>query len=68
MDAGAIWSDVVDGNGTLTGWQVNYLVPGEYRLVLITDQAGNSAQTILRNVTVVDTTPPVVTLNQIRSD
>ena len=28
VDAGAIWSDAVDGNGTLTGvGQVNYLVP-----------------------------------------
>ena len=50
VEAGAKWTDIVDGNGTLVGvGQVNYLVPGEYRLVFnYTDQAGNTAQTILR--------------------
>ena len=101
VDAGAMWTDAVDGCGIILfrgnidcwcnvdghhfewryecrhrwEWHAgamwsgrgnagDYLVPGEYRLVFnYSDQAGNTAQTILRQVNVVDTTPPVVTLN-----
>ena len=65
VDEGAKWTDAVDGNGTLIGvGQVNTLVLGEYQVVFnYFDQAGNQANSVVRKVNVVDTTPPVITLD-----
>ena len=63
-DLGAIWSDAVDGNGTLTGvGEVDDQVPGTYTLTFdYTDSNGNSATTVTRTVIVLDSTTPVITL------
>ena len=65
LDAGAIWTDAVDGNGTLLAQgEVKTLVPGLYVLRYdYTDEAGNQSETVTRTVIVRDTTPPVITLN-----
>jgi surface protein len=65
LDAGAIWTDAVDGNGTLLAQgEVKTLVPGLYVLRYdYTDAAGNQSETLTRTVIVRDTTPPVITLN-----
>ena len=42
VDAGAMWTDAVYGNGTLVGvGQVNYLVPGniDWCLIILIKQA-----------------------------
>ena len=64
-DANATWSDVVDGNGTVSATgNVDTNTPGSYTLNYnFTDSGGNAAITIARTVTVVDTTAPVITLN-----
>lgn len=65
LDANASWSDTVDGNGDLnaTG-NVEISIPGVYTLFYNrTDVAGNSAFEVNRTVNVVDTTPPIITLN-----
>ena len=64
-DAGALWTDTVDGEGsaTLSG-EVNPDLPGTYSLTYsYTDAAGNVAIPVVRTVTVVDTTIPLITLN-----
>ena len=64
-DAGATWTDAVDGNGTavLSG-SVNVSVPGVYTLTYSkSDVAGNAATQVTRTVTVQDTTIPVSTLS-----
>jgi hypothetical protein len=63
-DAGATWTDTLDGNGTLVAvGSVNVNVPGAYALTYdVTDAAGNAADQVTRTVTVVDTTKPVITL------
>jgi hypothetical protein len=63
-DAGATWTDTLDGNGTLVpSGNVNVNVPGVYTLTYSkTDAAGNAADQVTRTVTVVDTTKPVITL------
>ena len=63
-DPGALWTDVVDGNGTLFALEsVNENVPGVYRLNYDkTDSAGNLATTLIRTVTVRDGTPPSLLL------
>ena len=64
VDAGASWTDLVDGEGTanLSG-DVNSNLPGTYTLTYnFTDPAGNSAQEVSRTVTVLDTTVPVISL------
>ena len=64
-DEGATWTDTVDGNGTISAnGFVDVMVPGNYTLTYdISDTSGNVADQINRNVTVVDTTKPVITLN-----
>jgi hypothetical protein len=63
-DAGAVWTDTLDGNGTLAAsGSVNVNVTGTYVLTYSkSDAAGNAATQVTRTVNVVDTTPPVVTL------
>ena len=54
--------DVTDCGGTGSG--VDPSQPGEYTIKYnASDSAGNEAETVTRTVTVVDTTPPVITLN-----
>ena len=50
LDEGAVWTDIVDGTGALTGQgEVNTNIPGEYELIFsFTDQAGNQAETVTR--------------------
>ncbi|MDA9120194.1 DUF5011 domain-containing protein [Opitutales bacterium] len=64
VDANATWTDNVDGTGTISGeGEVNSTAPGVYYIVFdYTDEAGNVADQVSRTVTVVDTTPPVITL------
>jgi hypothetical protein len=64
-DSGATWTDAVDGNGSATvSGTVNANVPGNYALTYSkTDAAGNAATQIIRTVTVVDTTEPVISLS-----
>ena len=64
-DAGATWTDNVDGTGSLTAsGTVNANVSGAYLLTYAkTDAAGNVAATLTRNVVVKDTTAPVIALN-----
>ena len=64
-DANATWTDIVDGNGViLAEGQVDTTMPGTYVLSYnYTDQAGNVATTIMRTVTVLDTTAPTIVLN-----
>lgn len=63
-DAGATWTDNVDGTGSLTATgTVNGSVPGTYLLTYSkTDAAGNAAATLTRTVVVKDTTAPAITL------
>ena len=63
-DDGASWADEVDGNGTLiANGAMNVMVPGSYTLTYdITDTAGNAADQVVRTITVVDSTKPVITL------
>ena len=63
-DLGAIWSDAVDGNGTLTGvGEVDDQVPGTYTITFdYNDSNGNGAATVTRTVIVLDSTAPVITL------
>ena len=65
VDAGANWSDNVDGNGTAdANGTVDHLVPGTYQITYnYTDSSGNTAHPVVRTIHVVDTTPPVITLN-----
>ncbi|MDA1046655.1 MAG: DUF5011 domain-containing protein, partial [Verrucomicrobia bacterium] len=64
-DAGATWTDTLDGNGTISAnGSVNVNVPGVYTLTYSnSDAAGNAATQVTRTVTVQDTTPPVIALN-----
>ena len=63
-DAGASWTDPLDGSGnaTVTGTvDVNTL--GAYSLTYdFTDGAGNAGTQVTRTVNVVDTTSPIITL------
>ena len=66
-DAGAEAHDNVDGD--ITGLiQVRGIIltgkPGVYTMTFnVKDRSGNAAVTVVRTVTVVDTVPPVITLN-----
>jgi hypothetical protein len=68
-DAGAVSSDNYADDETITGWitvtgNVDVTKLGTYTIAYnVQDQAGNAAAEITRTVQVVDTTPPVVTLN-----
>ena len=64
LDAGAGWTDTVDGQGSLNGaGAVNVAVVGSYQLTFdYTDAAGNPAARVIRTVNVVDTTVPVISL------
>ena len=63
-DAGAAWTDTLDGSGSLTAsGTVDVNTVGTYVLNYdFTDEAGNSATQVNRTVNVVDTTIPVITL------
>ncbi len=65
-DAGATAWDNVDGNITgsiLTAGNVNTNVLGTYAVTYdVNDSAGNPGVQVTRNVSVIDTTPPVITL------
>ena len=63
-DAGAGWTDTLDGSGSLTAsGTVDVNTVGSYLLTYdFTDEAGNSATQVNRTVNVVDTTIPVITL------
>ena len=65
VDAGAKWNDSVDGNGTAdANGTVNSQVPGIYQITYTyTDSSGNPAVPVTRTIEVVDTTPPVISLN-----
>ena len=58
-DANATWSDIVDGSGVVIGTgDVNEDIPGIYSLSYnVTDSNGNSAHTVIREVTVYNTNP-----------
>ena len=62
IDFNATWTDIVDGSGmVLAEGQVDIATPGTYVLSYnYTDQAGNIATTMIRTVTVLDTTVPVI--------
>ena len=64
VDAGANWSDNVDGNGTAdANGMVDHLVPGTYQITYnYTDSSGNTAHSVVRTIHVVDTTPPVISI------
>ena len=60
-DSGAVWTDIVDGSGTIlasTSGSVNYTLPGTYILeYAYTDTHGNTGSTS-RTVNIVDTLAP----------
>jgi len=64
-DAGATWSDAVDGSGSAnSSGTVNTNVLGSYTITYsYTDSSGNSAYTKSRTVVVRDTTAPSLSLN-----
>jgi len=65
-DAGAIFSDNLDTTGTITvvGDDIDTSILGENTITYnATDSEGNVAIEVTRTVTVIDTTPPVITLN-----
>ena len=64
-DMGAVWADIVDGEGNVTATgEVNVLVPGSYILSYnFSDVAGNEAATVIRTIQVVDTMVPEISLN-----
>ncbi|MDA9963137.1 DUF5011 domain-containing protein, partial [Opitutales bacterium] len=63
LDPGAVWSDILDGNGTLeANGTVLPNVLGDYNVTYSkTDATGNVATEVIRTVQVVDTTSPVLT-------
>ena len=65
QDPGAVWTDEVDGNGNLDGTGlVNTLVPGSYSIEYdFSDNAGNSASTVIRTVMVTNENPSGISLS-----
>jgi hypothetical protein len=67
-DQGAIWTDAIDGNGTISSiGTVNVQSPGTYLVnYFYTDQAGNAGQPLplSRTVTVKDTLSPNIVFPQ----
>ncbi|OGI29826.1 MAG: hypothetical protein A2288_03645 [Candidatus Moranbacteria bacterium RIFOXYA12_FULL_44_15] len=64
-DAGATWTDAVDGSGTVasaTSGTVNTDVVGDYTLTYAYTDANSNTGSATRTVHVVDTTRPVITL------
>jgi len=63
VDAGASFSDLVDGPGAVSGTGfVDMATPGGYTVTFnYTDTAGNAATPVIRTVNVVDTTAPIIT-------
>lgn len=63
VEAGASWSDAVDGTGVAeVSGVVDTTHPGEYtRRYTYTDAAGNAAETLTRSVRIIDRVPPVIT-------
>ena len=63
VDPGAVWSDIMDGNGTLEAdGAVSASVLGDYNVTYSkTDATGNVATEVLRTIQVRDTTAPVLT-------
>jgi hypothetical protein len=63
LDPGAVWSDILDGNGTLeANGTVLPNVLGDYNVTYLkTDATGNVATEVIRTVQVRDTTVPVLT-------
>jgi hypothetical protein len=64
-DAGASWTDTLDGSGTLTAsGTVDVNTVGAYSLSYdYTDAAGNAGTQVTRTVNVVDSTNPIITLS-----
>ena len=66
-DAGATWTDNVDGTGTIalaSSGSVNTMILGTYTLTYTkVDAASNTGNTVTRTVTVADQSAPVVTLS-----
>ena len=63
LDAGAGWTDTLDGQEALVTRSVSVAVVGSYRADSdYTDAAGKAAARVIRTVSVVDTTVPVITL------
>ena len=58
-DPGAVWNDLFDGNGIISGTgELNLLNPGVYVLHYNkTDRAGNVAETVTRTVMVINDDP-----------
>jgi alpha-tubulin suppressor-like RCC1 family protein len=63
VDPGAVWSDILDGNGTLeANGTISPSLLGDYNVTYSqTDAAGNVAIAVHRTVQVRDTTKPVIT-------
>ena len=63
-DAGAYWSDLVEGEGVvIPNGQVDVQTPGVYSINFeFADANGNAADPVTRTVTVADTIPPQITL------
>ena len=66
FEQGAIWNDNLDGSGDAltSGPTIDTTILGAYfKMYDYTDANGNVADTVVRNIHVVDTTKPVITLN-----
>ena len=64
-DEGAYWNDSVDGSGNaLAEGFVNSSLPGTYQIIYrFTDNNNNIAENVTRTINVVDSTAPVIALN-----